>query len=88
MNRSSVPAPLLPLVEQLRQLPADQRAKVIRAATAPDRPDEAPGTRKGAEPSCAPELTPVPWDDLLSMTGIVKLGGDAVLDCNALYDNV
>jgi hypothetical protein len=86
MTRSGLPSRLLPLVEQLRRLPAEQRAKVIRAATDADRPDE--HANQGRAAIGAPELTPVPWDELLSMTGMVELGGDAVADCNALYDDV
>lgn len=32
------------------------------------------------------KLRPVPWDHLLAAVGKVNLGGDAIDDCEALYD--
>ena len=66
-----VPEHLLPLVEQLAALSDADRDLVIQAARSHARP------RKHRTMS---------WETLERAKGIVSLGGDAVEDCNALYD--
>jgi hypothetical protein len=72
MAQSDVPDRLRPLVEQLQQLSAEERLSVIRAAN----------------DSSAGELPTIPWDVFRQAKGIVGLGGNAVDDCEALYDRV
>ena len=71
-HASTLPEPLRPLVEQLAALSDADRRKVIDAVQASMRPSVV--------------LRPVPWDVVDRARGIVKLGGNAVEDCNALYD--
>lgn len=66
-----VPEHLLPLVQQLAALSDADRNLVIQAARAQARP------RKPRTMS---------WETLDRAIGIVSLGGDAVEDCEALYD--
>jgi hypothetical protein len=66
-----VPEHLLPLVQQLAALSESDRDLVIRAA----RPQAKPGKPRTMS-----------WETLDRAIGIVSLGGDAVEDCEALYD--
>jgi hypothetical protein len=61
---------LEPLVRQLAELPDDERREVVAAA------EESAATRK-------PTLAWSSWD---AARGVVSLGGDAVADCDRLYD--
>lgn len=63
---------LEPLVKTLVALPADDRAVVLAMVEAETRP--------------APRLTPIPWEALDAMTGVVNFGGNALEDCDRLYD--
>ena len=72
MAQSPLPERLQPLVEQLRQLSPEERVSVIRAAN----------------DSLGEELPTIPWDVFRKAKGIVGLGGNAVDDCEALYDHV
>ncbi|MBN1612082.1 MAG: hypothetical protein JW940_35955 [Polyangiaceae bacterium] len=60
------------LVEQLVKLSAEERALVLRAANS-------------REPSR--KLPTLSWERLEEADGVVAFGGDAVEDCNALYDS-
>ena len=70
---STVPEALRPLVEQLAALPPDQRALVSHAA------EEAANDAKAHQRT-------ISWTSLKAARGAVNLGGNAVEDCNALYD--
>ncbi|MBN1609989.1 MAG: hypothetical protein JW940_25405 [Polyangiaceae bacterium] len=70
MARSHVPERLQPLVDQLRQLPPQERSLVVRAANQ-QRP-----------------LSGIPASEFQELIGIVNLGGNAVEDCEAIYDDV
>ncbi|MBN1605429.1 MAG: hypothetical protein JW940_02290 [Polyangiaceae bacterium] len=72
MGQSQVPDRLWPLVEQLRLLAPEDRSLVVRAA------NEA--TQGG--------LPTVPWSEVEKVIGSVHLGGNAVEDCEAIYDDV
>jgi hypothetical protein len=65
-----VPAELRPLVDQLVALDAVNRELVVRAARKATRRD----------------LRILPWSDLHEARGTVHLGGDAIADTDALYD--
>lgn len=66
-----VPEALKPLVEQLAALSGDDRHRVIEAAER---------TVQGRR------LQGVTLEDLRRLTGLVALGGNALDDCDALYD--
>jgi hypothetical protein len=66
----AIPPQHKPLVEQLAKLPESERRAVIAAA-------EAAAKTRGAT---------IPWEELAAARGIVRLGGDAVEDCDRLYD--
>ena len=68
----SLPDALKPLVDGLAALPPEDRERVIVAAR------DAAGRKA--------RVRRVPWEHLRRARGIVRLGGDAVEDCNALYD--
>ena len=72
MAQSRVPDRLQPLVEQLRQLAPEDRSLVVEAANEADRD----------------ALPTVPWSEIEAGFGVVNIGGDAVEDCEAIYDNV
>lgn len=76
-NAPSAPKQLRPelenLVRALAALPEPERSTVFAAANAQAQPE-----RKG------PTLS---WDDWESAHGVVKLGGNAVEDCDGLYDD-
>ena len=72
MAQSHVPDRLQPLVEQLRQLAPEERSLVVQAANE-------------AEPK---RLPTVPWSEVEKVIGIVNIGGNAVEDCEAIYDDV
>lgn len=80
MSRSSsaapvqVPEQLEPLVKRLADLSDQDREIVIRAAKRRRRTKV--------------ELKTVPWDVLWKARGVVAIGGDAVEDTNAIYDDV
>lgn len=67
-----VPESLKCLVEHLASLNDAERELVIRAATRQRRP--------------AIELKAVPWESLWQARGVVAIGGNAVEDCDAIYD--
>jgi hypothetical protein len=67
-----LPQELGELVEQLKKLDPEQRNLVIDAA------------QKAAND--AKRWPTMPWDLFEKSHGIVSLGGDAVADCEALYD--
>ena len=67
-----LPPELGKLVEQLRNLGPDQRSRVLDAA------------HKAANET--KRWPTMPWEVLEKSIGIVSLGGDAVADCEALYD--
>jgi hypothetical protein len=72
MVQSHVPGRLWPLVEQLRQLAPEDRSLVVRAAN-----------------EAAPKRLPtVPWSEVERVIGSVHLGGNALEDCEAIYDDV
>jgi hypothetical protein len=63
---------LQPLVDQLSQLAPEERSLVVKAAN-----------------EVAPKPLPtVPWSEVRKIVGIVSIGGDAVEDCEAIYDDV
>jgi hypothetical protein len=66
-----LPAALRPLVDQLAKLPTEQRRMVIEAAE-----------HAGA----AHEFTGLSTEDIQRLTGVVDIGGNALEDCDALYD--
>lgn len=70
-DRERISPSLQPLVEQLAALHAADRERVVRAAR-----------------SLAGEARrhPVKWSNLRDACGVVRLGGDAVDDTQALYD--
>jgi hypothetical protein len=72
-SAENLPEALRPLVQQLVALPATEREQVIRAVR---------------EDSGAQSLPVVPWEEFKQLCGIVSLGGDAVEDTEALYDDV
>jgi hypothetical protein len=72
MAQFHVPDRLQPLVEQLRQLAPEERSLVVQAANE-------------AEPESLPT---VPWSEIEEAIGIVNIGGNAVEDCEAIYDDV
>jgi len=61
---------LEPLVRQLAALPSAVRHSVVSAA----------------EEAAAESKPVLPWDEFDRAHGIVQLGGDALADCDALYD--
>jgi hypothetical protein len=67
-----LPPELGKLVEQLKNLDPEQRSLVIDAA------------QKAANDT--KRWPTMPWDVFEKARGIVSLGGDAVADCEALYD--
>lgn len=67
----NVPEPLRRLTEQLASLPVGERELVISAAR-----------RREDNPS-----NTLSWGDVWKAKGVVHIGGDAVADCEALYDN-
>ena len=68
----ALPEALKPLAEQLAKRPEEKREQVIAVA------------RAGAERT--PKLKTVSPAHLRGAFGVVKLGGNAVDDVNALYD--
>ncbi len=66
-----VPAALKPLVDQLAGLSSEQRRLVIEAAEQSVRAHESVGLSE---------------QDIQRLTGIVAIGGNALEDCDALYD--
>ena len=68
-----VPEALRLLVKQLAALPSEQRALVLHAA------EKAANDAKVHQRS-------ISWESLKAARGAVNLGGNAVEDCNALYD--
>lgn len=70
---------LKPLVDQLAALSDEERREVITAAR------QAARKQRDADPEAARQRR---WDWLMSMKGIVSLGGNAVEDCERLYDDV
>ncbi len=72
MAQSRVPDRLQPLVEQLRQLAPEDRSLVVQAASE----------------AAAKRLPTVPWSEVEKMIGIVNVGGNAIEDCEAIYDDV
>lgn len=43
--------------------------------------------RKISKMSSPGRLRTIPWEELDKVRGIIRLGGDAVEDCDALYDD-
>jgi hypothetical protein len=66
-----VPTALKPLVEQLANLHAADRERIVRAA------------RRVARDA---RRRTVSWSHLRDARGVVSLGGDAIEDTRALYD--
>ena len=72
MAQPDVPDRLWPLVEQLRRLAPEDRSLVLRAAN-----------------EAAPKRLPtVPWSEVEKVIGSVNIGGNALEDCEAIYDDV
>lgn len=69
---ASLPDALRPLAAELAKLPQKDREMVISAARAAN-------TTRHAYPTMS-------WSSLKSARGIVSFGGNAVEDCDALYD--
>ncbi|HEY5961743.1 MAG TPA: hypothetical protein VIV60_34530 [Polyangiaceae bacterium] len=69
-----LPAHLLALARQLLELSPEDRDLVIRFVRA-----NAPPTRQ--------KFRGVPWEHLEKLNGVVAIGGNAVEDCRALYDD-
>jgi hypothetical protein len=69
---SSLPEGLRPLAAELAKLPKEDRERVISVARAANT------TRH--------EYPTMSWASLKSAKGIVSFGGNAVEDCDALYD--
>lgn len=69
---TQLPEHLLPLARQLAELTPDDRDLVIRAARAV---------------SPARKFHGVSWEHLKKLEGVVAIGGNAVEDCKALYDD-
>ena len=72
MAQPNLPENLRPLVEQLSRLTPEERSLVVKAANESQRQ----------------QLPTVPWSEIEEGIGIVNLGGNAVEDCEALYDDV
>ena len=70
---NAVPESLRPLVEQLAALSSEQRTLVLHEA-------------EKAANDAKVRLRPISWESLKAARGAVNLGGNAVEDCNALYD--
>jgi hypothetical protein len=72
-GRADVPLPdhLRLLADQLAEVSTDDQQLVIAAA-------------RNARPR---RLKTIPWSELEKLKGIVSLGGNAVDDCNALYED-
>ena len=66
-----VPAALKPLVDQLAKLTSEQRRLVVEAAEQTVQPREFVGLSE---------------QDIQRLTGVVAIGGNALEDCDALYD--
>ncbi len=66
-----VPAALKPLVDQLAKLTSEQRRLVVEAAEQTVEPREFVGLSE---------------QDIQRLTGVVAIGGNALDDCDALYD--
>ncbi len=66
-----VPAALKPLVDQLAKLTGEQRRLVVEAAEQSVEPREFVGLSE---------------QDIQRLTGVVAIGGNALDDCDALYD--
>jgi hypothetical protein len=69
---ASLPEALPPLAAELASLPGDARELVISAARAANT------TTQGHHR--------MSWASLMSASGVVSFGGNAVEDCDALYD--
>lgn len=67
-----LPAHLLSLARQLLELSPKDRDLVIRFVRANSPPRKLRG---------------VPWERLKQLEGVVSIGGNAVEDCKALYDD-
>jgi hypothetical protein len=67
-----LPEALRPLAAELAKLPEQDREMVISAARAAN-------TTRHRYPTMS-------WASLMSAKGIVRFGGNAVEDCDALYD--
>jgi hypothetical protein len=65
-----IPRELEPLVRELAELSEEARRDVFAAV------EEAKGRNRAT----------VAWESFKAASGIVSLGGDAVLDCDRLYD--
>ena len=70
---SAVPEALRPLVKKLAALSSEQRTLVLHEA-------------ERAANDAKPLLRSISWESLKAARGAVNLGGNAVEDCNALYD--
>jgi hypothetical protein len=73
-----VPSGLEPLVRQLAALPADERQRVVAAAeleAVTAISDEGADQRRRGR-----------WQRLRALAGVVDLGGNALEDCEQLYD--
>jgi hypothetical protein len=70
---SVVPEALRPLVKQLAALSSEQRTLVLHEA------EKAANDPKS-------QVRSISWESLKAGRGAVNLGGNAVEDCNALYD--
>jgi hypothetical protein len=73
-----LPSGLMPLVRQLAALPIDERREVVAAAereAAKTTTGESTDSRRRAR-----------WQRLRALAGVVDLGGNALEDCERLYD--
>ncbi|HEY5281344.1 MAG TPA: hypothetical protein VIM14_01010 [Polyangia bacterium] len=71
---ASTPARLEELAEELAALSPEDRCRVLAAVG-----------RRGPKAADATS-TPSTWQQLRGLEGIVSLGGDAIEDCDHLYD--
>ena len=69
-RRPRVRAALEPLVRQLAELADDERRDVVAAA----------------QESASARRPTLPWSSWEAARGVVSLGGNAVEDCDRLYD--
>ncbi len=73
------PRPALkPLVDQLARLTDEERQEVVAAA------EHAARTQRNEDADAARQRR---WDWLWGSIGIVSLGGNAIEDCERLYDD-
>ena len=77
-SSANVRPALRPLVRELASLSEEDRHEVVAAA------EQTAAGRDGSEP--ARERRRERWARLRALAGVVNLGGNAVEDCERLYD--